>query len=88
MILVLILKGEGDYQGIGLLEPIWKVIESIMDRRLNVVEFTDALHGFREGRGTGTVIAKAKLAQQMAFLEQAPWFTAFIDLRKAFNAMD
>ncbi len=27
VIVVLIPKGGGDYQGIGLLEPIWKVIE-------------------------------------------------------------
>ncbi len=77
-----------DYRRIGLLEPIWKVIEAIMDRRLNVVEFNDALHGFRNGRGTGTATTEVKLAQQLAFLERMPWHTCFIDLCKDFDAMD
>ena len=33
----LIPKGGGDYRGIGLLEPIWKVLERIMDCRLNAI---------------------------------------------------
>ncbi len=32
VIVILIPKGGGDYQGVGLLEPIWKVIELILDR--------------------------------------------------------
>ena len=32
VIVVLIPKGSSGYRGIGLLEPIWKVIEAIMDR--------------------------------------------------------
>jgi hypothetical protein len=32
VIVVLLLKGSGDYRGIGLLKPIWKVVECIMDR--------------------------------------------------------
>ena len=30
IIVVLIPKGGGDYRGIGLLEPMWKVIEAVM----------------------------------------------------------
>ena len=48
----------------------------------------DSLHGCLKHRGTGTVIIEAKLAQQLAHLEQAPFYGVFIDLRKAFNAMD
>jgi hypothetical protein len=33
-------------------------------------------------------IIEAKLAQQLAHLEQAPFFGIFIDLKKAFDAMD
>jgi hypothetical protein len=40
-IVVLIPKGGGDYRGIGLLEPIWKVLERIMDRRLDAIELHD-----------------------------------------------
>jgi hypothetical protein len=32
VIVVLLPKGGGDCRGIGLLEPLWKVVESIMDR--------------------------------------------------------
>jgi hypothetical protein len=32
VIVVLLPKGGGDYRGIGLLEPLWKVVECIMDR--------------------------------------------------------
>jgi hypothetical protein len=31
VIVVLLPKGGGDYRGIGLLEPLWKVVERIMD---------------------------------------------------------
>ncbi|KAL7548851.1 hypothetical protein ACHAWF_012112, partial [Thalassiosira exigua] len=88
--LVLIPKGGGGYRGIGLLEPIWKVLEAVMvmDGRLNIVDLHDCLHGYRKARGTGTGILEAKLAQQLAYLEQCPLYGIFIDLRKAFDAMD
>ena len=44
---VLLPKGNGDYRGIGLLKIGWKVIESIINRRIaSKVVFHDALHGF------------------------------------------
>ena len=64
-IVVLIPKGGGDYRGIGLLEPIWKVLKRIMDRRLDAIELHDCLHGCRAHRGTGTGVIEAKLAQQL-----------------------
>jgi hypothetical protein len=48
----------------------------------------DSLHGCLASRGMGTGIIEAKLAQQLAHLEQMPFFGIFIDLRKAFDAMD
>jgi hypothetical protein len=36
----------------------------------------------------GTAILKAKLAQQLAHLEQEPFYGVFLDLKKAFDAMD
>ncbi|KAL7545958.1 hypothetical protein ACHAWF_009309, partial [Thalassiosira exigua] len=88
VVVVLLPKGGGDYRGIGLLEPIWKVIEGVMDTRLEVIELHDCLHGYRTKRGTGTATVEAKLAAQLAYLEQKPFFAIFIDLRKAFDAMD
>jgi hypothetical protein len=59
-----------------------------MDLRLEKIELHDSLHGCLAGRGTGTGIIEAKLFQQLAHLEQAPFFGVFIDLKKAFHATD
>ena len=87
--IVLIPKGtSGDYRGIGLLDPLWKVIECVVDERLEAVEFHDCLHGFVKKRGCGTAGTEAKLLQQLAYIRQSPLFGIFIDLRKAYDAMD
>ncbi len=36
----------------------------------------------------GTAIIEAKLAQQLAYLELMPFYGVFLDLQKAFDAMD
>ena len=59
-----------------------------MDLRLKNVVLHDSLHGCLAGRGTGTGIIEAKLTQQLAHLEQVPFFGVFIDLKKEFDAMD
>ena len=59
-----------------------------MDIRLENIILHDSLHGSLTGQGTGTGIIEAKLAQQLAHLEQRPFFGIFIDLKKAFNTMD
>jgi hypothetical protein len=87
-IVVLIPNGKGDYCGIGLLEPIWKVLEQIMDCRLDAIELHNCLHGCRAHRGAGTRVIEAKLAQQLSYLELKPFYWVFLDLKKAFNSMD
>merc|ERR1712194_757062 len=89
VVVVLLPKGNsGDFRGIGLLDPCWKVLEKILDGRLANLECHDCLHGFLADRGCGTTILKTKLAQQLAFLEQVPMYGGFIDLKKAFDVMD
>jgi hypothetical protein len=88
VIVVLLPKGGGDYCDIGLLEPLWKVVERIMDWQLNALPLHEAPHGCQNGRGTGTAILEAKLAQQLAYLKQEPFYRVFLDLKKAFDAMD
>ncbi len=46
------------------------------------------LHRCQSGRGTGTAILEAKLAQQLAHLKQEPFYGVFLDLKKVFDAMD
>ena len=88
-IVVQIPKGNSEnYRGIGLLVVIRKLIERIMDKRMSEIEVHDSLHGFQAKRGCGTGIMKAKIAHQLAFIEQAPLYGIFINLRKAYDAMD
>ncbi len=88
IIVVLIPKGGGDYRGIGLLEPVWKCIERVIDHQLEAINLHDSLHGCRNNRRTGSAIIEAKLAQQLSYLELKPFYGIFLDLRKAFDAMD
>jgi hypothetical protein len=88
MIIVLLPKGGGDYRGIGLLDPIWKVVEKVMVARLSVIKLHDCLHGGLPKRGTGTAIMEVKLQQQLAWVEQEPLFQIYLDLRKAYDALD
>ncbi|KAL7554092.1 hypothetical protein ACHAWF_017482, partial [Thalassiosira exigua] len=89
VVVVLLPKGRGDYlPGIGLVEPIWKVIEGVIDTRLEIIELHYCLHRYRVKRGTGTATIEAKLAAQREYLEQEPFFLISFDLKKAFNAMD
>ncbi len=59
-----------------------------MDLRLTAFDLQDLLHSCHDRRGTGTAGIKAKLAQQLAHLEQAPFYGVFLDLKKAFDSMD
>ena len=88
LIVVLLLKGRGDYRGIGLLEPFWKVVEVITEKRLQIISFHDSLHGFLSKQGVGTTTMETKLAQQLAYLEQKALYMVFIDMRKAYDAMN
>ena len=60
----LIPKGGKDYWGIGLVEVMWKVVAVILNHCFTAsIANHDFLHGFREGRGTGTDTLEAKLLQ-------------------------
>ena len=81
IVTVLIPKGGGDYRGIGLLEPIWKVIERVIDKRLEAIALHDSLHSCRAKQGTGTAVIEVKLTQQLAHIKQTPFYGVFIDLK-------
>ena len=59
-----------------------------MDRQMKGIDLHDSLRGFRQKRGYGTGIMEAKLVQQLAFIEQCPIYSLFLDLRKVYDAMD
>jgi hypothetical protein len=82
VITVLFPKGGGEYQGIGILEPIWKVLEKVMDLRLEAIILHNSLHGCLAMRGMGTGIIEAKLAQKLAHLEQMPSLASSLTCRR------
>jgi hypothetical protein len=59
-----------------------------MDLCLNAFDLHNLLHGCPDKRETRTAGIEAKLAQQLAHLEQAPFYGVFLDLKKAFDSMD
>ena len=86
---VLITKGKKEYQGIGLVEVMWKVVAAILNRRFTAsITYHDFFHGFRAGRGTGTATLEAKLLQHIAALREEFLHIIFLDLHKAYDALD
>ena len=86
-IVILILKGNSrDYRSIGLLKPIWKLIEWMLDKWMSRIEVHDYLHGFWAKHGCGTGTVEAKLIQQLTFIKQSPLYGISINLRKAYDA--
>ncbi len=72
-------------RGTGLLDPFWKVVEKNMVCQLGTIEFHLFLHVGLPKSGTGTVTMEAKLAQQLAWMEQEPLYQVFVNLRKAYD---
>ena len=86
---VLITKWKTDYQGIGLVEVLWKVMAAILNHRLaSSITFHVFLHGFRAGCGAGTATLEAKLLQQTPALREEVLYVIFLDLHKAYDALD
>ena len=86
---VLIPKGEKDYHRIGPVEVTWKVVAAILNRRLTAsITYHNFLHRFRAGRGTGTATLEAKLLQQLAALREEVLYVIFLDLHKAYDALE
>ena len=81
--------GKGDYRDIGLVEVMWKVVAVILNFRFtSSITLHDVLHGFRAGRGTGTAPLEAKLLQQLAAMREEVLYVIFLDLTKAYDALD
>ena len=62
---------------------------AILNRRFtSSITYHDALHGFRAGRGTGTATLESNLLQQIASIREEVLYVIFLDLTKAYNALD
>ena len=71
----------------------WKVMEEVR-RRFKItattfhITFHDVIHGFRAGCSTGTATLEAKLLQQLAAMREEVLYVIFLDLTKAYDALD
>ena len=66
-----------------------KFVAAILHRWLTTtINYHDALHGFRAGRGTGTATLEANLLQQLASMREEALYVIFLDLTKAYDALD
>ena len=60
-----------------------------MNRQLTIaINFYNLLHGLQAGHGMGTTSLEAKLLQQLTDMRKAVLFGVFLDLQKAYNALD
>ena len=72
-----------------MVEVLWKAVASLLNRWITAeITYHDALHRFREGRGTETAALEAKLIQQLTAIREAVLFKVFLDLQKAYIALD
>ena len=68
---------------------MWKVVAAILNRRLTApITYHNFLHGFRASLGTGTATLEANLLQQLAALREEVMYVIFLDLHKAYDALD
>ena len=56
--------------------------------RFTSIKFHDCLHGGLTKRGTGTATIEAKLYQSLAWRDQCPFYQIYLDLKKAYDALD
>ena len=62
---------------------------TILNRRFTAsITYHDFLHGLWAGRGTGTATLEAKLLQELAVLRKEVLYVIFLDLHKAYDALD
>ena len=86
---VLIPEGRKEYRGIGLVEVLWKVVAEILHLLLaTAINYHEFLHGFQAGSGTGTATLEAKMIQQLAAMREEVLYVIFLDLHKAYDALD
>ena len=77
--LLLTSKGNADAWGIGLLVVVWKVLEAVIDTRIKTeVQYHKVLCRFCAGKGTGTATMELKLTQELASMEQDPYYRCYL----------
>ena len=87
--MVFLLKGKGEYWGIGLVKVVWKVCVTVVNCQIKgSMNLHHALDGFKARRGTRTATLEEKLAQQLAGITHKPLFQMFLDVRKEYDSLN
>ena len=82
-------KVKVDYRGIGLIKVLYKTVLGLIKFQIGAyVTYYDTFHGFRAGRGTGTASLEAKLLQQLTAMREEVLYEVFLDLEKAYEALN
>ena len=77
------------FQGIRLVEVLWKAVASLLNRRIMAeIMYRDVLNRFWSGQGTETASLESNLLQQLMVKREAVLFEVFLDLQKAYDALD
>ena len=83
------LKCNNDSRGIILVHVLCKTVTGLLNCHLiSEIHFHDALHGFWAGRGMGISAPKSKLLQNLTVMREAVIYKIFLDLQKAYGALD
>ena len=86
--MVLIPKGEGEYQNTGLVEVMWKVVFVIIDCQItSSIAFHNVLHCFRAGCGTRIATLDAKLLQLLVAMKEDVLYVIYMYLYKLYEAL-
>ena len=71
------------------MEVIWKTVTVILNCRLRMaITFHDVIHGFHSGRGEVIASLKTNMPQQLADMRKEVLYKIFLDLHKAYYALD
>ena len=88
--MVLILKGDDrDFLWIDLIEVFWKNATGLLNRCFTLaIQFHDVLRGFWGDSEMGTTTLEYKLLQQLTSMREAVFYEIFMDLQKAYTALE
>ena len=63
---VLLLKGHGEFRGIGLVKILYEELLGLVNCQIEAeANFHEVIHGFQAEQGTGTTSLEAKLLQNL-----------------------
>ena len=86
---VLIPKGNKNFQGINLVDTLWKKMTRIINHQLMVViQLHDTLRSFCNGRVTGIASLGDKLIKNIMDMMEEILYEIFLDLQKAYAILE